>query len=309
MPRKNAAPGAPELRLIPGGAGLADDPTLSLRVDSLRVDHVGVDPSGRPASPVSLEELDVGLLIGSIYQDLAAQVRQATSALEAELAVSAWLGVMTATISVGTAPEDTDDATFAFLTRLVDHAHRQATAEALATLRVLAVLAPAEVAAYAYRAAWALVEGETGSELRERSWTSSLGVPMIGRCWAYGDMAGEQVSVNLTFEYGAGDHLLSVLIDQPLGGGIKDCWIGDAPALAWQRIVDLAGSDPDVVVEELHWAMARDLVMAAIDGPPCPVEDEQVQDLAEFLPIVRARMAHLGGHTGVGHWNLTRGGR
>lgn len=285
MPRKNAAPGAPDLRLIPGGAGSG--------------------PTGDDATTPgpSIDDLDVGLLVGSIYQDLAGQVRKATGALEAELVTSAWLGVMTATISMGT--DDSDEATFAFLTRLVEHAHRQGTAEALATLRVLAVLAPAEVAAHAHRAAQALA----GTGLRDRSWTSSLGVPMIGRCWSYGDPAGEQVSVNLTFEYGSGAHLLSVLVDRGLGGGVKDCWLGDAPALAWQRITELAEGDPAVVVEELSWTAARDLVLTALGRPECPVDDDQVQDLAEFLPVVRARMAHLGGRTGVGHRSVTRSGR
>jgi hypothetical protein len=285
VPRKNAAPGAPELRLIPGGAGSADEPDVL------------------PTPSLSIDDLDIGLLVGSIYQDLAGQVRQATGALEAELVVSGWLGVMTATITVGTT--DADDATYAFLTRLIHHAHRQGTAEALATLRVLAVLAPSEVAAHAHRAAWSLVE----IGLVDRSWTGSLGVPMIGRCWSYGDPAGDQVSVNLTFEYGSGDHLLSVLVDHHLGGGIKDCWLGDAPALAWQRIRELADGDPGVVVEEQPWPEARDFVLTALTRPECPVDDDQVQDLAEFMPIVRARMAHLGGRTGVGHWSITRAGR
>jgi hypothetical protein len=267
VPRKNASPGAPELRLIPGGAGPDDAPVLL----------------------PSVEDLDVAPLVGSIYQDLAGQVRKATSALEAELVVSAWLGVMTATISLGAPAHETDEATFAFLTRLVDHAHRQGTTEALATLRVLAVLAPGEVSAYAGHLAWRLADGGT----RERTWAGSLGVPMIGRCWRYGDVAGQQVSVNLTFEYGSADHLLSVLIDNGLGGGIKDCWLGDAPALAWQRITELAGSDPEVVVDELPWPAARDLVLAALEEVPCPVEDDQVQDLAEFMPLLRARMSHL----------------
>jgi hypothetical protein len=100
-----------------------------------------------------------------------------------------------------------------------------------------------------------------------------------------------------------------VLVDHKLGGGIKDCWLGDAPALAWQRIQELADGDPGVVVEEQPWAEARDFVLSALARPTCPVDDDQVQDLAEFMPVVRARMAHLGGHTGVGHWSITRTGR
>ena len=274
MPRKNAGPGAPDLRLIPGGG----------------------EGEGDGDDAPALDDIDVGLLIGSIYQDLAGQVRQAIGPLDAELTVSGWLGVMTATITVGTPPGEADDATTAFLTSFVDHAHEQGSPEALALLRTLAALAPTGIAEQAGRAALDLA----ARDVRDRPWAGSLGHPMIGRCWQYGDLTGQQVSVNLTFEYGQGAHLVSVLIDHGLGGGVKDCWIGDAPALAWQQINELAANDPDVVVTPLPWTDARDQVVAALQRPACPVDDDQVQDVAEFMAVVRSRLARLGGRTGTG---------
>jgi hypothetical protein len=287
--KRSAGPGEERgLRLIPGGRGTQETGTQETAPRAPKPDP---DLEPDPAVDLDLADLDVSLLIGSIYQDLAGQVRQVQTALEAELTVSGFLGVMAATIAVAGPAERAADATDAFLGQFVDHAREQATPEALAVLRTLRVLTFGAIREHADRAAWALENADVG---RSR-WMGNVGVPQIGRCWRYSNVPGDQVSVNFSFLYGQQEHLVSVLIDYHLGGGIKDCWVGDSPELAYQQISEMAENDPDVVLEQIHWLHARDIVVSALRRHPCPADDDQVQDVAEFGAVVRARVAHLGG--------------
>jgi hypothetical protein len=171
------------------------------------------------------------------------------------------------------------------LTGLIEQARDFGTAEALAMLRVLAVLAPPQVRPVATAAADTLV----AAGLSEPSWAPGLGAPAVGRSFGYADQMGAQESITVTFSYGRERHALVVLIDHELGGGVKDCFPTDRPdqiRTRYQRAARQFGLE----FRDYQPAEAGAILRRALASPPCPVEPDQIEDVGDFLSLLQARV-------------------
>ena len=170
------------------------------------------------------------------------------------------------------------------LLELIGQAEGQGSGEALAMLRLLAAIGPAEVREPAQAAGDRLVSaGQT-----DLPWTAGLGQPKPGKCFGYRDDLGAQQSLAMTFSYGRRRHAVVVLIDHDLGGGVKDCFVSDSPD--WIRSRYRAeGSRAGLEFRDYQPAEARAILELALGRQPCPVEPDQVEDVASYLGLLRAR--------------------
>ena len=95
---------------------------------------------------------------------------------------------------------------------------------ALALLRVIAVpAAPGCVR----RCRKGIAAGWQTRALRTGRGRADLGRPKFVCAWQCRDIFGSQESVAVMFDDGSREHVASVLIYDPLGGGVKDCWIAE----------------------------------------------------------------------------------
>lgn len=204
--------------------------------------------------------------------------------LTAELSGAEFLGMISQTIPDG-------GILLELLTGLVGQARECGTAQALAMLRVLAVLAPPAVRPSATDAADALV----AAGLTDPRWVTGLGTPTVGRSFGYADELGVQESIAVTFSYGRKRHALVVLIDHELGGGVKDCFPTDRPD--WIRTkYQRAAHQFDLEFRDYLPAEAGAILRRALARPPCPVEPDQIEDVGDFLALLRARVDLLPVH-------------
>jgi hypothetical protein len=167
----------------------------------------------------------------------------------------------------------------------------QRSAEVLAMMRVLAAVAPARLQTMAGHAAARMVQ----DGLEDMPWAADLGWPVLGRCFGYTDVYGEQRTMVLTFSYGRRVHALVVLIDYLLGGGIKDCYVADytdSVRREYQRI----GRDPDIIYSDLDPGEARAILTRCLSCEPCPAEPDQVKNVENYIDLVLARVAALPAH-------------
>lgn len=172
---------------------------------------------------------------------------------------------------------------------LVAAAERSATPEALATLRVLGAVGSPQVAAAASAAAARLA----GQGIGEPAWAASIGAPTPGECWRYGDAQGEQEAVTAAFWYGERGHVLSVLLDLTQGGGIKNVWVGDLGDVL-ERTREMARArEPMMIFEMLTEADARGRLDRAIAAGECPLQPEEISNVASRRALLRARAALL----------------
>lgn len=204
--------------------------------------------------------------------------------LDAELAGSSFLGAMRA---AGRAESDADLAVM--LRELILQLQDDQGSEVLAMMRVLAAVGPAEIRSVAAEAAEKLV----AAGLADFPWAAGLGGPEPGQCFGYGDDFGEQQAIVMCFKYGRKPHSVAVLIDNVLGGGIKDCWISDRTPDSIRNKCRAASRRPGVTFFDLDGARARAIVEQALSRDPCPVELDQLEDVAENLDLLRARLALL----------------
>lgn len=202
-------------------------------------------------------------------------------ALNAELCGTEFLGMIR-----GAAPADVGLPDL--LTEMIDQVREYGGPEALAMLRVLAAVGPAEVRPAAARAAGALVA--TG--LTDRPWAKDLGAPRVGRCFGYADAFGAQESIAVTFTYGRKSHAVVVLIDHDLGGGVKDCFLSDRPdriRVKYQQAARGFGLE----FCDYQPAEAGEILTAALSVQPCPVEPDQIEDVRDHLDLLRSRVELL----------------
>jgi hypothetical protein len=182
---------------------------------------------------------------------------------------------------------DDDDLTDV-LCGMIEAAEGVATPEAVAMTRALGVVGPEQIRSVAAAAADRLV----AAGLDDPHWAAELGRPKFVRCFGYGDPFGSQDVLALVFGYGRSHHVIAVLIDHGLGGGIKDCYPAEGPRrlrsgyeIAARRIgMDLLDYTPEEAMTILEPALA---------APPCPVEYDQIEDVDTYLPLLRARVALL----------------
>jgi hypothetical protein len=103
---------------------------------------------------------------------------------------------------------------------------------------------------------------------------------------------GAQEVIGITFVYGSKQHALSVLIDHDLGGGIKDCF----PTVHTSRMradYQKAAKGHGLVFHDYDPAQARAILDRALDKQPCPVEPDQIEDVGDYLDLLRARVLLL----------------
>ena len=173
---------------------------------------------------------------------------------------------------------------------MVPAAGRSGTPEALAILRVLAALGWPGLHAPAAEAADRLA----ARGVPDPAWAAEVGSPSVGECWRYGDDRGVQEAVTLSFEYAAGRHVVSLLLDHSCGGGIKNVWVGEAGDVL-ARTKDMADEDPSMIFEMITPADARLKVDRALAAGECPVQPDEFSNVASTRAILRARAALLAG--------------
>jgi hypothetical protein len=230
-------------------------------------------------------------LIAAVTASLLAGVAEARSALAAELVVC---GVFAA-VQAGL-PDDADaqeglEALTLLLGEVIGHARALATVDALALLRVCSVLGPARSRAAAGQGAGQLA----AAGVADRPWAGRVGHPTMLRAWRYGDVFGAQSSVGVLFDYRGREHVLMVLVDHLLGGGIKDCWVAEGrPAKELRNTVAAAmASGPTTFFEDIDAVAVAGLLGSALANPPCPEQADQIEDVANHYYLVRARVEHL----------------
>ncbi|MGH3928569.1 MAG: plasmid pRiA4b ORF-3 family protein [Pseudonocardiaceae bacterium] len=226
----------------------------------------------------SPEEAMAGLLDG--WTSL---LKRRTDPLSAELCGAEFLGMLRQA-----GPADAD--LLELLAGLIEQAEGYARPEALAMLRVIAVLGPEQIRPAAAEAADRLVS----KGLVDPPWVRELGTPQVGACFGYVDELGAQEGVAISFAYGRKPHAVVVLIDHRLGGGVKDCFFthrpdrvrGDYHTVAKRHRLDFRDYQP---------AEARAILEQALAARPCPVQPDQVEDVGDYLGLLRQRVALLPG--------------
>jgi hypothetical protein len=216
-------------------------------------------------------------------------VAQARTPLAAELVLCGALGLLQTGIEGADA--DRAAAVRELLGTVIDRCEQVGSADALAVLRVCSVLGPDDARAAADAAAARLA----GAGVGDRPWVARLGRPGALRAWRYGDVFGGQESVGVLFEDLGREHALMVLIDHNLGGGVKDAWIAEGKQTKGlrNRIAAELGDRPDAVFEDVDLATAVGVLRAALACPPCPEQDDQIEDVATHLFLVRSRTDRL----------------
>jgi hypothetical protein len=222
------------------------------------------------------EEVLTGFLDG-----WAPLLKRGTDPLTAELSGVEFLGVVRRV-----APEETDLSEI--LLGMIEQAGGSGRPEALAMLRVLAVLGPPQIRPAAAETADRLVAGG----LTDRPWVRELGRPQVGACFGYVDELGVQEAIAITFAYGRKPHAMITLIDHSLGGGVKDCFVTDQPEpirVDYQRAARRYG----LKFHDYQPAQARAILERALAARPCPVEPDQIEDVGDYLDLLRQRVALL----------------
>jgi hypothetical protein len=205
------------------------------------------------------------------------------SPLDAEMWGSELLGMLRL---MGLDPE----AVEGFVAKMVvPIAETAATPAALALLIVLSRIGGAAVA----RAAEAARQKVVAAGVPEPTWAAGLGAPTLGRCWVYHDVFGEQESIFATFRYGRSEHLLCVLVDHGLGGGVKDSYVTTQVKRVRRQMTEMANDNPVTMVDDLEVAEAASRLQGALAAPPCPQAADQIRDSLLTSALVRSRAAHM----------------
>ena len=136
---------------------------------------------------------------------------------------------------------------------MVPAAERSGSPEALAILRVLGALGWPDLRDAGERGRGRLA----GRGVPDPGWAAEVGSPSVGECWRYGDDRGVQEAVTLSFEYTAGRHVVSLLLDHSCGGAIKNVWVGEAGDVL-ARTKGMAAEDPSMIFEMISPARRPD---------------------------------------------------
>jgi hypothetical protein len=216
-----------------------------------------------------------------VLEGWAPLLRPGCDPLSAELAGAEFLAMFG---EVGAEDADLPDV----LLGMIDAAEQTSSPEALAMLRVLGTVGPAPVRPAATAAGERLV----ASGLVDPQWVDELGRPTFKEAFGYCAPLGDQEVLAVVFGYGRKRHAFAVLIDHGLGGGVKDCYVADRPGRireAYQDSALRAGVD----LEEYPPAVVLSIMDRALAAKPCPVEPDQVEDVATYLVLLRERLELL----------------
>jgi hypothetical protein len=268
-------------------AASSNRPHPERRLRLVESDRPDVDVE--PDLEVVLDDDDPDAVLQPLLLEAELHMRKVRRALDAEMWASELFGMVTLAIPTDDVV-DREEASTQIAVLLVDHAARLANGTGLAMLRALSCIGPQVSRSYAVD----LAEKLAATGVKDRVWVPALGAPQLGSCWRYGDLEGRQEVVTATFRYGRKEHALSVLIDHDLGGGVKDCWLADdADGVLAQTLVTV-GPDPQTEFQMIDWPLARLLVERAVRRPECPVEPDQVEDVAMTRELLLSRLALAG---------------
>jgi hypothetical protein len=269
----------PALQVVGGadGSGAA--------VGSARVSSAG---SQGPGAVVCGADVGVAEAVAAIAREVVGAVGRARHALAAELVVSQLMGTVEAAPLLASG-QDRAVARDELLGELIGWAVVDGSPAGLAFLRVATVLGTASSRAAASAAADRLA----GCGVADRPWAAIVGRPRLVRAWWYGDVFGQQESVNMLFAYAHREHCVCALIDHQLGGGVKDCWISEGRSARGLRAGSAAqmAANPVALFEDIDACRAVQVLAAGLAEPVCPHQDDQVRDVMANLEILRARMA------------------
>lgn len=252
-------------------------------------------PSGETATPIeALLGQDDALLADlaeAVTDSLAVEIARARTPLTAEMVLCEAFRLIARGL-----PDDSDErerleADTELLQQVIGHAEAAGTPEALGLLRVCASLGPDVTRDAAAQAA----ERVAGTGVTDRSWAPLLGRPNLLRAWHYGDVFRSQASVGALFDYRGREHILMVLIDHDLGGGVKDCWVAEgrrAHQMRDELAAKMAG-DEQAFFEDIGAGTFAHLLNSALAQTPCPEQPDQVDDVAAYLHLTRSRAEQL----------------
>jgi hypothetical protein len=188
-------------------------------------------------------------------------------------------------------PAEAEKLRTVLLAALIDEAAASGTTAGLSLLRVLSTLGPARTR----QIASAQADRLASSGVAEPKWAATVGRPTLLRAWRYGDLWASQSSIGLLFEYAGRQHALLTLIDHELGGGVKDCFVAEGRDAS--RLHDLTEAEmadlPDASFEDIDARTAALGLGEALARPICPVQDDQIEDLALNEALLRSRTALL----------------
>lgn len=227
----------------------------------------------------------------AVTASLAAEIARVRTPLAAELALCEVFRMMGTAAPESAGEQERLDASTDLLGKVITHAESMSSPAALALLRVCASLGP-DVTRGAAEAAAARV---AAAGVADPPWAGTIGRPDLLRAWHYGDIFGSQASIGAIFTYRGRDHLLMVLIDHGLGGGVKDCWVAEGRRARKIRdeISTLMANTESAYFENIDAATCADLLGAALDARPCPAQDDQIEDVHAYTHLTRSRADHL----------------
>ena len=231
-------------------------------------------------------------LAGSIARRLMWEVAECRTALSAELVLSDFMGITRLACPPNAVWDEQSEAVDALMREVTVITERDGSPAALALLRVISVIAVHDVSKRAAVAARRLAD----AGVPDRPWARLLGRPTFVKAWRYADIYGFQESVSVIFDYASREHVVSVLIDHPLGGGVKDSWVAEGRRVHRFRAVasQQTRENDDTFVEDLAVEQAHDLLRVVLGNPTCPEHSDQIQDVACYLPVIAARVSLLG---------------
>ena len=97
--------------------------------------------------------------------------------------------------------------------------------------------------------------------------------------------------MTLSFEYTAGRHVVSLLLDIPAGRDQER--LGGEAGDVLARTKGMAAEDPSMIFEMISPAAARTKVERALAAGECPVQPDEFTNVASTRAILRARAALL----------------
>jgi hypothetical protein len=263
-----------------------DEQVQDEQVQDEQVQDEQVDsPQAADAAP-----LDSDALLAALVEHAIAAVSAAAGPLDAEWVLCRLLAMIEVDAPAGVTDRQRAQLRAGLLADLIDGAERQASADALALLRVCEVYGPEATRLKARGAAARL----SASGIAEPAWAGYIGRPRSAGIWWYGDAAGRQESVGLIFTYPGEPHVISVLVDHDLGGGIRDCWSADGPEAAGlrERTAEVIAAEPGATFRDIDADAALDVLASAIELPGCAPEP-QVEDVAICVELLRSRIEVL----------------
>jgi hypothetical protein len=171
---------------------------------------------------------------------------------------------------------------------VVEEAGRASDPASLAVLRAFASLAPEP---------HDITCAKAGDELAARgvpepSWARGLGEPTFARAWTLTDVFEDQTAYYAHFRYpGQGEHLIGAVLDENLGGIVKDAAAGVLMPGADPRAT--AEADPKAVVGDVDAGELAARVLAAIDTGDMYIDNAWTDEFRELRALLLSRMAQL----------------